>query len=179
MSNCIDYNCSDLEDHLLNDCGNELPGGSPQMVILDCDHTVTDPTNGTTINANISAGRAILVRNVKISMAAPSPVTVPSNIANETDKVVNYDRSLTVIDGNINAQNILFARAMFQGRTVGGIIFYEPGANQVTWIDAAIKATGGRVFPDSNTEFQRIESTYTWRKLDEPQVYSVPVGVFS
>jgi hypothetical protein len=179
MSNCIDYNCSDLEDHLLNDCGEELPGGSNQMVILDCDHTVTDPTNGTTINADISAGRAILVRNVKIGMPAPSPVTVPSNIANQTDKLVNYDRSLTLIDGNINAQNILFYRALLQGRTIGGIIFYEVDANQVTWIDAAIKATGGRVFPDSNIEFQRVETTFTWRKLDEPQVYSTPTGVFS
>lgn len=179
MSNCIDYNCSDLETHLLTDCAEELPGGSPQAVLLDCDHTVTDPTNGTTINADISAGRAILVRNVKISMALPSPVKVPSNIANQTDKIVNYDRSLLMIDGNVNAQNVLFYRSIVQGRSLGGMIFYEPDANQVTWIDAAMKAEGGRVFPDSNAEFQRFETTFTWRKLDEPQVYSVPAGVFS
>lgn len=179
MSNCIDYNCSDLEDHLLNTCDEELPGGADQGVLLDCDHTVTDPTNGTTINTNISAGRAILIRNVKISMAAPSAVKVPSNIANRTDKIVNYDRAFTMIDGNVNAQNVLFYRSIVQGRTVGGFIWYERDANRTTWIDAAIKAEGGRVFPDSNKEFQRFETTWTWTALDEPQVYSVPTGVFS
>lgn len=181
MANCIDYNCNDLESHLLNDCEEELQGGSDQMVILDCDHQVTDPSNGTQINAEIAAGRAVLVQNIKLGFDKPSAVTVPSNISGRTDKVVNYDRSGNLMDGNVSQTNNVFYEAINNGRAVGGLIILESGAGKerVSWIDDAVQFTGGRVFPNTDNEFQRYEMDFTWRSLSEPGIYDAPTGVFS
>lgn len=182
MNRCIDYECGDLENHVLNDCEEERLGGSDQIIILDCDHQLTDPSNGTEVLAEISAGRAVLVQNVKFGMDLPSAVEVASNISGRSDKLVNYDRSATMMDGNVNPDNIDFYNSILNGRSVGGIIFLESGDPEdpkVTWIDAAIRGIGGRIVPNENNEFQRFETTFKWRKKSEPQIYDMPAGVFT
>lgn len=181
MANCIDYNCTDLEDHVKNDCEEEFQGGSDQLVILDCDHQVTDPSNGTEILVEIAAGRAKLIQNVKLGLDLPTPVTVDSNISGRTPKVVNYDRTGTLMDGNVNQFNNEFYDALNNGRAIGGIIILESGAGstKVTWINKAVQFQGGRVFPNVDTEFQRYEETFSWRSLTEPVIADAPAGVFS
>lgn len=166
----------------MNDCAEEVLGGQDQMVLLDCDHQLTDPSNGTQLNAEITAGRAILIKNVKVGMDAASPVELDSNIANRTPTLVNYDRSLSYIDGNINNHNVnTFYPTWFNGRTLGGIIIYENGndTKAVTWINKPCRATGSRIIPPDNNEFQRFEGTIKWRSIDEPRRYAAPTGVFS
>lgn len=182
MSNCIDYNCTDLEDHLMNDCAEELGGGQDQAVLLDCDHAITDFSNGTQINNAITAGTAILLKNVKIGLDLPSPIEIDSNIANRTQKLVNYDRTGTLIDGNINHHNVnTFYPSWLSGRALGGMIIYENGndTKAVTVIDSPIQATGGRILPPDNNEFQRFEVAFKWRKKTDPKRYDAPTGVFS
>ena len=182
MSVCIDYNCSDLEDHLMNDCAEELLGGQDQVVLLDCDHTITDPSNGTQINANIASGTAILVKNVKVGLDAPSPIELDSNIANRPSKLVNYDRTGTYMDGNVNNHNVnVFYPSWLAGRSLGGMIIYENGndTKAVTWIDEPIYATGGRILPADNNEFQRFEVGFKWKNKTDPKRYAAPTGVFS
>ena len=181
MANCIDYNCSDLEDHVKNDCEDERQGGSDQMIILDCDHQLTDPSSAAEINAEIAAGRAKLVQNIKLGWDVPTAVTVDSNIAGRTPKVVNYDRTGQIMDGNVNQFTNTFWDSLNNGRAVGGMIVYESGngGDKVTWIDAAIQFQGGRTLPNTDTEFQRYEETFTWRSLTEPAIYDSPTGIFS
>ena len=182
MANCIDYNCTDLLDHVKNDCEEERQGGSDQIIILDCDHQLTDPSNASEVQAEISAGRAKLVQNVKVGFDKPSAVTVDSNIACRTPKVVNYDRAGTIMDGNVNQYNNDFYDAITNGRAVGGIIIYEcgdPANPKVSWIDDAVEVQGGRVFPNTDTEFQRYELDFAWRSLGEPAIYDAPAGIFS
>ena len=182
MSNCIDYNCNDLEIHLMNDCAEELLGGQDQVILLDCDHTVTDPSDGASILANISAGTAFLVQNVKVGLDAPSPIEQDSNIANRPSKLVNYDRTLSYVDGNINNHNVnTFYPSWLTGRALGGMIVYENGndTKAVTWIDAPIYATGGRILPPDNNEFQRVEVVGKWKSKTDPKRYNAPTGVFA
>lgn len=181
MADCIDYNCSDLEEHLKNDCAEELVGGQDQAVIYKCGAGITDPSNGTQINAAIAAGDAVLVQNVKIGIDLPSPIEVDSNIALRSSKVTNYDRTASWMDGNVNAQNVnVFYPSWLNGTPVGGCIIYENGNadKAVTWIDAPIQATGGRVLPPDNNEFQRFEVTMKWKSLTDPTRHSAPAGVF-
>ena len=180
MANCIDYNCSDpLGLHLLNDCGDELQGGVKHAIILECDTTLTDPSNGTEVLAEIAAGRATLVKNVKIGMPAASPIKISSNVACSTDKLVTYDRTLTWVDGNVNDNNITeFYNNLLAGQSKGGLIIYECGADQVTWIDDEVRFTGSRIIPDSDNEFQRFEATVEWRNKLDSMIYTTPTGVF-
>lgn len=176
--NCPSYNCQSITTHLLNDCENEFQGGSDQIVLLLCGHTVTDPSNGTQINSNISNGKAVLIRNVKFGLDAPSPIEIESNISCRGPKVVTYDRTAPMIDSNVNSNNVTMYNQLLNGYTIAGIIFFECSANRVTWIDDLIRATGGRIMPNEDNEFQRFETVFKWRSKNEGQIYPAPAGVF-
>ncbi len=186
MANCINYNCTDdIGNHVPNTCGEELLGGSSQIILLECNSQLTDPSNGTQIAAEIAAGRANLLTNVKMSIAKPSPVEIDSNVACGSSVLVTYDRTGTIIDGNVNANNINFYNTVFGGRRFGGMILYLCGTEEanagakVEWIDASITFTGGKVLPDMSNAFQRFEGDFKWRKKDGNMIYSKPVGIFS
>lgn len=180
MANCINYECDEaLGTHLLNACGEEIQGGVKNCIVLECGHTVTDPSNATEIQDNIDNGKATLIKNVKISLPAPSPIMAASNVACSTDKLVTYDRSLSLMDGNVNDVNIDFYNRLLSGQSKGGIIIHECAADKVTWIDDEIKFVGGRIIPDNDNEFQRFEITGNWRNKYEAQIYDVPPGIFN
>lgn len=179
MANCINYDCDDaLGLHLLNDCGEEVQGGVKHMIILECNHTITDPSNATEVQDNLDALTATIVKNVKIGVPAASPIMVASNVACSTDKLVSYDRTLSIVDGNVNDNNVDFYNNLLNGQSKGGIIIYECGSGKVTWIDDEVKFTGSRIIPESDNEFQRFEITSMWRNKYEPNIYEAPAGIF-
>lgn len=185
MANCIDYNCLDaLGDQVLNACGEELLGGSSSIILLECSSQLTDPSNGTQIAAEIAAGRATIIKNVKVGYGKPSPVEIDSNISGGTSVLVTYDRSGTLIDGNVNSNNVTFYNNLFAGRTFAGMILYLVGTAEaasgakVEWLNSQITFTGGKVLPDNNKEFQRFEGDFKWRKKTGNQIYPCPVGIF-
>jgi hypothetical protein len=180
--NCLSYGCSELDDHEYVLCGAVRLGGVPSALFLECDHSITDPSSEAQINAAISAGKAKLVKNVMIGVPAASPIEVPSFIANEPPITVNYDRTLTIKDQNVVAQNISFYNSLWGGRALGGMILFEngdPDDPKVTWIDAAMKGSGSRIIPENNNEQQRFEGTFKWRKLAEGQIYAAPSNIFN
>jgi hypothetical protein len=186
MANCLNYDCTDaLGDHTLNSCGEELLAGIDAGVLLECNHQLTDPSNGTQIAAEIAAGRATLVKNIKVGIAKPSPVTVESNVACATPKLVTYDRAGTWVDGNVNSNNVTFYDGVLGGRSFGGIIFHLCGTaeadagEKVMWIDADVRFTGGHVIPNTNNEFQTFDSDFNWRKKGGNMLYANPVGIFT
>lgn len=186
MANCINYDCNDgLGEYLLNDCGEELLGGISEALLLECNHQLTDPSSAAQIAAEIAAGRAKLVTGIKVGIPKPSPVEVESNVGcGNSTKLVSYDRTGTLIDGNVNSTNVSFYNNVFGGRVFGGIIFYLCGTEEadsgekVLWIDAAVTFTGGQVIPNVNNAFQTFDGDFKWRKKDMPQYYPNPVGIF-
>src|SRR3990170_4787181 len=106
MANCYNYNCDEaLGNHLLNDCGEEKQGGIKDLIILECNHQLTDPSDANAVAAEINAGRATLVKNLKIGIAAPNPIEAEPQISCSTSKVVTYDRTANMVDGNVNSNN--------------------------------------------------------------------------
>lgn len=181
----IDYSCNEtLGTHLLNICGDELLGGSSFMLLLEADHQMTDPSNGTQIAAEIAANRATLLKGVKVGIAKPSPIEVESNVGCGIPKLVNYDRTGTLVDGNVNNTNVAFYDKIFGGRTFGGAVLYLCGTEEsasgelVEWIDANIVFTGGKILPTGNNEFQRFEGDFKWRKKTGSTLHANPVGIF-
>ncbi len=183
MANCVNYNCDDLEPHVLNEnCGDPILGGGSDMVIFDCDHLVTDFTNGTQILAEIAANRAWIAENVKIGIPLPTPVEIDSLKACGTQTLVNYDRTGTLTDGNVNNFNIVdFYTPLLRGRSIGAMIINECGNpnSKVTLIDDEITFRGGRVLPNNNNELQMFDIIFSWKSKDEPTQINEPVGVFS
>lgn len=183
MANCINYNCDDLQPHTLNaDCVEPLLGGLSDAVIFDCDHQVTDFTNGTQVNAEIAAGRAWLVQNIKVGIPAPSPIEIDALKACGTMTLVNYDRTATWTDGNVNNFNTVdFYCPLLRGRTIAAIILRECGNpdSMVTLINDEISFRGGKIVPDNNSELQRYEITLSWKSKCDPESINEPVGVFA
>jgi hypothetical protein len=181
MANCVGYNCSDFEEFLLNDCSEELLGGQDQAVLIKCGTIISDPSDGTEILAQIALGNAVLIQNVKVGIDAPSPIEVDSNIALRSSKVVNYDRTATWMDGNVNNNNVnTFYPSILNGAAIGGAIIYENGndTKAVTFINEPIQMVGGRILPADNNEFQRFEATLKWKSLTDPTRHAAPSGVF-
>lgn len=186
MANCLNYDCNDpIGEHLPNDCGEELLGGSNGALVLECDHQLTDPSSAVQINAEIAAGRATLLTNAKIGIDAAAPIEVDSNVSCGTTKLVNYDRTGTLIDGNVNATNINFYDKLFSGRSFGGLILNlcgtaeaETTGAKVEWIDSAVTFTGSKLLPNNNNEFQTFSGAFKWRKKTMPSLHEAPEGIF-
>ena len=77
MANCINYNCADeLGTQELLDCDGDNLGGASAVVFLACNHQLTDPSDGTEIQAEIDAGRAWLYKDVEIGIGKASAVKI-------------------------------------------------------------------------------------------------------
>lgn len=184
MPNCINYECDDvLGLHTLNTCGEELLAGGSGMVLLECNHQLTDASNATQILAEIAAGRATLLDNVKIGLDEPSPIQVDSNIVGSTQTLISYNRSGTMTDSNVSDLNRAFYDKVYGGRQFGGAIIYIKGTEEsaqtlVTWIDAPLRFTGGLPIQNNNDQIMVFNGKFTWRMKDMPTLPNAPVGIF-
>ena len=192
VQNCINLCTTDpLGEYELANCAYDPVGGMSAIILLECDHTLTDailngdPADaGDAINAEITAGRAHLIERCSFTLEAASEVTQDSLVPCETPSLVTYNRTGNYVNPNVNYTNITLHDQIFDGRNFGGIIAYECGYDDsseqkyVSWVDAAVKFTGSRIVPSANTEFQRFEGTANWKSKKNAQRYPVPTGVF-
>lgn len=184
MANCLNYDCSDpLGTHIPNDCGEELLGGASGILLLECNHQLTSASSAAQISAEIAAGRAHLMLNLKIGVDAPSPIEIDSNVSGGTTKLVTYDRTLTLIDGNVSSTNVSFYDGVFGGRVFGGAILYlvgteEAGTTLVYYINSAVNFTGGLTIPNNTNEFMTFNGVAKWRGKTMGTLVTAPVGIF-
>lgn len=185
MSNCINYECDDeLGVHNPNECGEELNSGISGTLLLECNHQITDPSSASQIAAEIASGRATLLDGVMIGIDEPSPMMQTSNIVGGTEKPTNYNRSGTMIDANVNANNIDLYNKLLGGKVMGGAIQYLKGTEessqgaQVLFIDASLTFSGGLPIKNNSDETMRFNTKFTWRKKTMPLFYPAPVGIF-
>lgn len=185
MANCINYDCQDvLGDHQPNDCGELLLGGVSSIILLECNTQLTDPSSTVEVAAEIAAGRATQIDNVKVSIEAASPVTIDPPVSCSTPQLVTYDRSGTLIDGNVSDNNISVYNQVFAGRKFGGMLLYLCGTSestlgaQVLWIDAQVTLTGSLIVPPNNNDMNRFEGKFNWRSIGDPQMYDAPANIF-
>lgn len=180
---CTNYNCPDISPQVLNDCGSLLEGGGDQVVVFDCDATTTDYTNGTTIDADITAGRAVLYKNIKVGIDAASPNEIDPNIAGQASRTVNYDRTASWVDANANesssaAYDTLDASS---GITVKAVLIHLASDEKCVLVDPpkGIIFTGSLVVPNDTNDVVRYEYTAKWKDPSNPAIKAVPSGVFS
>lgn len=179
MADCVDYDCTELDNHLQNDCGEIFLGGVPEAIILLCGNTVTDPSNATQINTNIASGKAKLITGVKIGIPKASAINIPSPVGGQPDKIVNYNRTATLIDANDNSTTEDFYNVLLAGKTIAGLITREPDADKVRYYNAIMSFTGSRVIPDNDGDYVRWEVDIAWKSKTDAITYSTPTGIFS
>lgn len=179
---CESYNCADeFGPHELTTCDEYPMGGVSGAVLFTCDSTLVDPTDGVEIQAEIDAGTAILINNIKANLPDASPVTVPSPVACQSDITSNYDRTFIIIDGHVNNTNIdNIYNPLTSGNNIGAILFYECDADRTTYINPTkgLTQTATRVVPDENTDNQKITATFNWRSKELSNIFAKPAGIF-
>lgn len=177
---CINYNCQDeLGAQLLNNCGYERQGGSSQLILIECGSVLSTMT-AAAINALVTAGNAVIVKNVNVSYDYASPIEVDSNVPCQPSRIVNYDREGMWVDRNVNSSNVNFYNSIFKGRKFGGMVIVECGNEddpKVKYIDAVITASGSDRLPNNNNEFQDFKVTFKWKSLNMPSISNKPVGI--
>lgn len=175
MSKCNNFGCDEeFEVYTENDCGDIVLGGIDYVILLECNHTITDPSNATQINANVASGKAVIVTNAKMSIPEASPIKVDVDVPCVPQRVVNYNRTATYRNGNVSAANITFHNNLFPGRKLGGAIFHQCAADKVTWVDEVISITGSRTIPDNNNATQAFVATFEWLSLYDSMDYNAP-----
>lgn len=184
--NCIDYNCTDeLPDHTTNECNESLNGGISGIIVGNCGSPMTDPSNAAAILVEIAAGRAHKIEGIKVGLDQPSAATQPSNLVGGTDVLSSYNRTGTLIDGNVSQGNVDFYNSLFDGRSFGWAILFikgtedSTGGAQVLFIDSRITWTGGLLVPNNDDTVMTFNGTFAWRKKQGPTMWDAPSGIFS
>lgn len=183
MATCSTYNCAALGTYntTLDNCSTFRTGGTSSFVILDCDHQITDPTDGTQINAEIAAGRAWLIENVKVGFPGGTPVTVDPVTSCGTTRVVKNTYTMSIFDAKVDATNNDFWNVLANGRVAGGLIANicpTDGLSDIAlYIDAEVSFQGSLVSEDVNTGLIRFELTATWSSVGY-DVITAPTGVW-
>ena len=182
MSGCISFCSVDLPEHELIDCEAYVEGAASAVVIGLCSSTLTNPSNGEEVLAEIAAGNARLISNVRVDLPLPSAVLADSPVGGGAQIATTYDRTINIFDANVTADNITFYNLLKSTR-VAWIIVKEFGADRITWIrplnGLGIKFTGGRTIAAVKTEFQSFQLTGAWSEQDDADIYATPAGVFS
>lgn len=127
----------------------------------------------TKMQALVNAGDATIITGVQMSIEPPTAITVPTYRACDVEnRPVGYDRVLNLKDPKVSAQNVSFYNSINAVNNVilGGALLLECNADRITYVDAAIRATGGRVSPEA-LDAQRFEFTLSYRQNDDAPIY--------
>ena len=176
MANCISYCDGDLLDHEIVQCDQFFAGGGTQMILFNCGAEPSDPTNGEEINALLASGQAKKIAgNIKFTLPDPSEITQEPIDGCSTDRLVNYDRTLEMIDYNVLPENVDFYNDLL-GRRFGAILFLECDAQRTTFISPpnGLETRANRNFPQQNSELQFFSVNFLWRQLTMPTIHDLP-----
>lgn len=173
--------CSiDLQPHESLDCLITKKGGISGILILLCDHGITDFSNFTQVNNAILAGNAFLVDRIKGNMPAGSPIEGTSPLACGAQTILdNIDWTLTWLDYYDTPTNHTHYDSLNTADAVGMLVYLcEDDEMLVIEDDVTFVAT--YLVPESNAEKRGFSTTAKWRSLTLPVLnLTPPPGIFS
>lgn len=162
-------------------CGGQQFQGGGKDVIIFLTELPVDPSNATQIQDLLDDGSARLITNVKAGLSAPSAQESTALVACAPASVSTYDRELTIVDGKVTPENVLFYNSLnaSNGTKAVGAIIHECATDRVTFIQQPILFRGGRILPDNNdADLQRFEFTGNFKAKGDPTIHEMPVGIF-
>lgn len=191
MANCPPYGCFDpwTDAGELELCPTQKTGGINAAVLLRCgitpadvlDDYNTDLLDNDKIEALIANGDAKLVTGIQVTLNAPSEITAATGDPCNPESAINYDRSATWQDYNVNRVRSLFYDSInaVGGYPLGGVILNHCEENMTTYIDGRIRLSGGRQSPEDNTTSAFYEFNVTWRSKKDAGLFDQSLDVFN
>jgi hypothetical protein len=190
MANCPPSGCfdnwADLGESDL--CFSRKEGGINQAIIFKCgvqrsdivDTYDTDSLDNAKIEALIASGDAKLIPGVQITINAPSELTAPSGNPCIGETAINYDRSLTWQDFNVNRNRNEFYNSInaAKGFPIGGLLLKHCADDMITYIEGDLKFNGGRQSPEQSSDAQFYEFNVTWRAKDMEEIFEQEIDAF-
>ena len=178
---CPSYYCGDeWEDITSALCPDRKNGGIAFAILLRCGVEEADLVDdGDPTALDLAKVQALLDGNdakalpfIQATIDAPSAVTATVYDPCNPEQTINYDRTLTIVDPNVNEVRRKFWSSVNSANLFanGGALLYECDAERWTWIPKQMSIAGGRVSPENNSELQRFELTATWRDRDDAPI---------
>lgn len=179
------YNCADTPayENDIEECGAlQRLAGADSMVLLECDHGITDASNSTQVQDAIDNGRAHLLENLKIGFDEPAAVNAPAKTTScGTIPIINYTRGLTIEDYKVTAVNAEFWNVV-KGRVYGGAIVIAcptSGLSDVAFFIDSENTTITEFLNNGNDNDQVMFYTVkaAWKSLNDPEMVAAPTGL--
>jgi hypothetical protein len=184
MAGCASYNCTeDLAAQVLNDCGEKIEGGIPEMIIFDCGHEPTDPSDETEVASIIAAGNAVHVKQIKGGIAKGSPQKPDSMVSGQPAKVSIYEFTGAFVDGNVNLTSDAFYRSInsANGRVIGSILAATTGDPAIAYYinpPRGIVFEGSTVIPNDTDGFTHYDFEFMYKAKELGVLVAAPTGIF-
>lgn len=182
-TDCPAYDCgSEWDDITSALCPEKFNGGMSFMLLFRCGVDRTDivsdgdPTalDLTKVQDLITGNDAKAIPHIQITIDAPSEVTGSSYDPCNPEEVLNYDRTLAIVDPNVNEVRRSFWSSVNSANQFanGGALIYECDADRWTYVDNRLSISGGRVSPENNGERQRFELSASYRSRNDAEIFA-------
>lgn len=178
---CPSYYCQDEWADITSAlCADRKNGGISLAILLRCgigaEELVDDEDplalSLAKVQAAIDGNNAKVLPFIQVTLDAPTPVTATVYDPCNPEQTINYDRSATIVDPNVNEVRRQFWSSVNSANLFanGGMLLYECDAERWTWIPRQMSIEGGRVSPENNSELQRFELVAKWRDRDDAPI---------
>jgi hypothetical protein len=179
---CPSYYCGDeWEDITSALCPETFNGGMSFAILLRCSVNEEDIVQDADpdaldlekVQGLIDANDAKAIPHIQLTIDTPAEVTANVYDPCNPEQVINYDRTITIVDPNVNEVRRAFWSSVNSANRFanGGMLIYECDADRWTYVDAKLSISGGRVSPENNGELQRFEISATYRAKDDARIF--------
>lgn len=174
----LNYCDEDIGEHTEIECQQYLPGGVSAIIIVTKGNLIADASDATEINAAIADGFAKVILGVTFDIPRGSDITQTNPVACGEDLVVNRTNTVNLFDANVSPENGEFYDSL-DGKNIAQIIAFDCETDYVTNIAprGPISFSVGFVSPPTNGEFQRYESTGTFKGKGVIKKVTKPLGI--
>ena len=183
MATCLNYNCEQLGDHEIATltCKGPRPAGISEVVFILCGNDLTDPSDGTEVNALIASGDAKLVQSVRMGLGSGEATQSPKTTSCGLPQTLYVTYTGNIVDYSFTTENMAFWSTLTSGYTIAGAIARlcpKTGFDDESlYLDGEIAFSGSPVVPDTDEEPARFEITFTYK--GDVSLIATPTGVFS
>jgi hypothetical protein len=172
--------CAVLPDHVENECAKYLKGGFPSFAVVDKDHTITDWSNATQWQTNITAGKVKIVNRIKANIPEPSPIMSDNPVACGAVQILDgFDWKLEIMDAQRSVFNDEFYKTL--NNKTGYLVLWNKDESKVIVVDKEVSNVAFPVYPPATAENQFYTITGAWTSSKDwfPTTAVAPAGVFT
>lgn len=172
--------CATLPDHVANACNDYAKGGFPSYAVVDQDHTITDWTNASQWQANITAGKVKVVNRIKASVPENSEIKSDNPVACGAQQILDgFDWTVDITDAQRTAFNDDFYKTL--NKKEAFLVLWNKDETKIIVINKPCSFVAKPVYPASNRENQYYLVKAEWTSPDDwfPLEYAAPTGVFT